>query len=617
MTKRIEIGQLYSHKDEELVAGKSLSLDVDVFMRTRMLVQAASGQGKSHWLRRLAEQLTPIGIKVFVIDHEGEFATLRKGFDFFLAGKGGDLPIDVRTAAVTAHRMLEIGASCVFDLSETFRAHPRDRHTWVKNFIADGLMEAPQHLWRPVVVIVDEAHKYMPEKGESEALDAMISLASDGRKREFCAVYATQRLAKVSKDGAAELLNKLIGGTSLGLDRKRAGEEMGIEPAEIRAFNQEIKTIDRGFFWTLGPAISKDPVLVKIGDTITAPPARGSRAAVPPPPPAKVKAMLVELGDLAKVAEAKVQTEKDLRAKIVDLERQIRSDRATKVQPITATSAPAAAAPRKITAEELYEFIKPAFDVYVESLVAAIGDYQLRLTTTIQRTGFGKMPALDLKHVLSKAAIVFNKAAGSKAPASLERTSGRKGSPGLAQTVSERSTASVPRLPIDDRAEDVVARDGISRPMMLILKALADLEVIGQTKPSRSMVAFLSDASVTSSSFQKNLGALNTRRLITYPDRGHVALTTDGRREAPPAEHKSAEKVFADGLALLTNPQKQLLIALRDAYPETVARPDLAVRAGAAHSSSSFQKNLGSLKTAGLIEYPERGSAKAAEWLFF
>ncbi len=89
-------------------------------------------------------------------------------------------------------------------------------------------MEAPKRLWHPVVVVVDEAHKFAPEKDESEASDAMIALTTDGRKRQFCAVCATQRLGKLSKDAAAELLNVMIGGTVLDIDRKRAAEALGV-----------------------------------------------------------------------------------------------------------------------------------------------------------------------------------------------------------------------------------------------------------------------------------------------------------------------------------------------------------------------------------------------------
>jgi uncharacterized protein len=116
---KIEIGAKHEG------AGARASLDVAVFLRTRMLVQAASGQGKTHMLRRMCEQLFG-HVQIFVIDVEGEFSTLRPTFDFAIIGEGGDAPADVRSAALLAQKLLELRTSAIFDLSEAFRKHPRE-----------------------------------------------------------------------------------------------------------------------------------------------------------------------------------------------------------------------------------------------------------------------------------------------------------------------------------------------------------------------------------------------------------------------------------------------------------------------------------------------------------
>src|SRR5581483_633189 len=60
-------------------AGKDVRIDLDTLLRTRMLIQANSGKGKSFLLRRLAEQLFG-KVQVIILDPEGEFATLREKF---------------------------------------------------------------------------------------------------------------------------------------------------------------------------------------------------------------------------------------------------------------------------------------------------------------------------------------------------------------------------------------------------------------------------------------------------------------------------------------------------------------------------------------------------------
>src|SRR5258707_338635 len=161
---------------------KNIVFDLDVLLRTRGLIQSNSGGGKSWLLRRLAEQAFG-KVQIIIIDPEGEFPTLREKYPFVLVGKGGETPADVRSAALLAHKLLELNASAVCDLYEMSY---KLRHQWVRLFL-EALINAPKNLWHPVLVIVDEAHTFCPEKGkgESEALAAMNDLVSKGRKRGF------------------------------------------------------------------------------------------------------------------------------------------------------------------------------------------------------------------------------------------------------------------------------------------------------------------------------------------------------------------------------------------------------------------------------------------------
>jgi hypothetical protein len=303
--------------------GKIAWLDVDLLLRTRMLIQANSGKGKSWLLRRMAEQLFG-KVQVIIIDPEGEFATLREKYAYVLVGKGGETAAHPRIAALTAQRLLELHASAVCDIYEL---KPPDRHGYVKAFL-DALIDAPKKLWHPVVIILDEAHVYCPEKGagESEASDAVISMATRGRKRGFCLVPATQRLGKLRKDVAAELLNVAIGGTFIDIDRKRAADALGVYgKKEVPTFFNEIRQLERGKFYFLGPAISTERLLVTVGGVETTHPEAGSakHAAEPPPAPDKVRAMLPKLADLPKEAEEKARTEAEFRREIRELRQQV------------------------------------------------------------------------------------------------------------------------------------------------------------------------------------------------------------------------------------------------------------------------------------------------------
>ncbi|SRR5581483_4333695 len=306
--------------------GRDVALDLDTLLRTRLLIQANSGGGKSYALRRILEQAFG-KVQCIVIDPAGEFATLREKFGYVLVGEHGETPADLRSAGLVAEKLLELRASAVCDL---YNLKPADRHAWLKKFLA-AVMNAPKRLWHPVLFVVDEAHKFAPEKGEgeSEAKEEMLSLASDGRKYGFCAIFATQRLAKLDKSAASELLNVMVGPTFMDIDLERAHKALGIVRSDWREFDAQMKTIEPGHFWALGRAISTDRILVRIGGVQTSHPEAGAaaRAAEPPPAPEKVKALLPKLADLPKAAEEKARSEAELRRDIRELKAKL------KVQP--------------------------------------------------------------------------------------------------------------------------------------------------------------------------------------------------------------------------------------------------------------------------------------------
>ena len=306
--------------------GIRFDADLDVILRSNLLVQANSGGGKSWLLRRLIEQ--SFGkVPQIIIDPEGEFSTLRERFDLILVGKDGDTPADVRSASLLAHRLLELGVSAVID---RFEMSPPTRPTWVAIFI-QSLVEAPKKLWRDLIVYIDEAHTLAPEPGhgtsestgEKRCRGALIDLAARGRKRGFGTVAATQRLGKLSKDFAAELKNVMIGQTFIDIDRERAAGCLGMAKADKQGFFKEVKNLPPGSFYAMGRALVLEPTLVTIGGVQTEHPEAGRRQAVPPPPTGKILHLLPQLADLPREAEARIATEKELKDEIARLRKEL------------------------------------------------------------------------------------------------------------------------------------------------------------------------------------------------------------------------------------------------------------------------------------------------------
>ncbi|MGK2911057.1 MAG: helicase HerA domain-containing protein [Sphingobium sp.] len=252
MTAGIEIGT-----DS---AGQSVRMDVEELLATRLLVQGNSGSGKSHLLRRLLEESARL-VQQVVIDPEGDFVTLADHFDHVVIDAGA---YSEREIAALGARIREHRASVVLNL-ESLEV---DAQMKCAALFLNAMFDAPRDHWYPALVVVDEAQMFAPaaagdvsEDARRVSLAAMTNLMCRGRKRGLAGVIATQRLAKLAKNVAAEASNFLMGRTFLDIDMARAADLLGMERRQA----EQIRDLERGRFLALGPAISRRPISVKIG----------------------------------------------------------------------------------------------------------------------------------------------------------------------------------------------------------------------------------------------------------------------------------------------------------------------------------------------------------------
>ena len=124
-----------------------------------------------------------------------------------------------------------------------------------------------------MLVVVDEAQLFaptvageVPDEARKVSLGAMTNLMCRGRKRGLAGIIATQRLAKLAKNVAAEASNFLMGRTFLDIDMARAADLLGMEKRQAEMF----RDLRRGHFMALGPALARRPLAVRIGEVETA-----------------------------------------------------------------------------------------------------------------------------------------------------------------------------------------------------------------------------------------------------------------------------------------------------------------------------------------------------------
>lgn len=245
--------------------GQGVHINVQELLATRLLVQGNSGSGKSHLLRRILEESAAL-VQQIVIDPEGDFVTLADAYSHVVIN-GGDY--NEREIAAMGARIREHRASIVLSLESL---DIEAQMTCAAAFL-NALFDAPREHWFPALVVVDEAQMFAPSVAGDVAdtvrrasLGAMTNLMCRGRKRGLAGAIATQRLAKLAKNVAAEASNFLMGRTFLDIDMARAADLLGMERRQAEA----IRDLERGHFLGLGPAISRRPLSVRIGATHTA-----------------------------------------------------------------------------------------------------------------------------------------------------------------------------------------------------------------------------------------------------------------------------------------------------------------------------------------------------------
>ncbi len=615
--------------------GKNIGLDLDVLLRTHLLIWASTGGGKSWLIRRLAEQVFG-KVPVIIIDKEGEFSTLREKFGFVLVGQGGETPADVRSAKLLAEKLLELRASAVCDLQELKH---ETRHEWVKTFV-NGLVDAPKRLWGPRVVVIDEAHVFCPEKGqgESPAYGAVADLAGVGRKRGIGVVLATQRLSKLSKNATGEMYNQAAGPTARQADRDRAAYEMGISNRpEIKEFSETLRTLERGHFFFQGRAISMDRILVAVAPVETTHPDVGSKnyKAQPPPPPERVKALLPKLKDLPQAAEEKAKTEAEFRSEIRSLKAQLRAAVATSTN--TAKLIPQKVVEKVIDTRAIERAVGPAMKQIAG--FRALLEEAMKMIVKVNAIGFEgtTLKPEEITEVLAATAREVAKLAKQKLTAragqfeTLKRDTNRLlakmknilSQEDIAVDVKVTHTkpfsiaSQAPRALPRPLASQAPPPDGITRRQADILRALAEFEAIGRNEIPRTWVAARAGASHRSSAYGNNLGALRSAGLIEYGANSSVRLSASGRDAVPqiPAP-LSTEEMLESCLKIIGVKQGAILKALHEVYPESLSREEVADRAGSSPLSSAYTNNLGALRSAGMIEYGPGSMVKCADWLF-
>ena len=552
----------------------------------RLAFVGTSGSGKTYAMMTAVERLLERKSKVVMVDPLGVAWGIRlkaNGKDpaypvVIFGGKRPDIAITEQSGRLIGEAIAGMAESAVVDLSE-LGSKAAERRFML------GLLEAMYRnaSGEPFHLIFDEADLWAPQKSlEPQLQNLMENIVRRGRVKGFIPWLITQRPAVISKD----VLSQVDGLVAMKLTAKQDRDALGAwiegqaDRAEQKDFNAKLPAMQRGhgIVWIPGRGVlktAKFPTKQTFDSSRT--PERGETRRT-----AELKP--IDIGKL-KAAIAAIETEK-AKGKAV-----------AKATPTTAAPAPDQAA------------IDRAIALGIEK---ALADARPRIFEEGRRVGHTEGQKEALRSVQAAIAAV------------------RPNEPTLA-ALPPRAAPSAPVTPIratparppatkTSASATAGLPDGfaITKPMQRILDVLAWFESIGMGSQAKDVVAYMAEASATSSSFTNNLGALrNQAGLIDYPAPAEVCLTDLGRQFAVPPERSiSIDDLHRNIKAHLERPQQRILDVLIELYPNAISKVELAERVEASATSSRFTNNLGRMRSLGFIDYPASGQVIATRLLF-
>lgn len=549
--------------------GAPIDVDLDRLIGSHALAIANSGGGKSGLVRRLLET-THGRVPHIVLDPEDELYTLRERYSYVIAGgDGADAPATIAGAADLAQLALRHRFSLIVQMNDLGADAPE----FVARFL-EGLLAAPRELWGPVLVAIDELQRFAPSGGGIASSEAVKDLVFRGRKRGFTLIGASLRITEIDAGVRGMVNNWMLGRVGQTLDRNTMADQLGFSQKEGR---EKLRGIEERHFWGFGPAIAGEPVLFRVSDVETTPVRPGQAKVATPPPPDALREILQGLADTTKP----------------DGQKSGKPGASDKAEVIGGYQRILDGAHRRIA--EL-EAENAALHHDRETL-----DYVARRALEI-----GSRINQDVSALLD----LFDDERA--AEANLHRGDAKPNSAAARVPADDEAAPAdnpVMPLPRPEKATGAASDPSHMPPRRIkIVDALSWLETFLKRKDApRALVAWLADTTPSSSTFEKDLGAMRTAHIVDYPSPGTVSLTGMGRTWARKWESPGSRASLLAAIAAKLPPRRVTI--LRALWDELDARPRswLAAKAGVSVTSSTFEKDLGAMRTLGLIDYPAMG----------
>ncbi|WP_276271955.1 helicase HerA domain-containing protein [Haloarcula litorea] len=181
-------------------AGRSVDIPVVELLTGRGFITGKSGSGKSNTASVVAEKLLDNGFGLLIVDIDGEYYGLKEEYEILHVG--GDEECDIQVteehAGKIASLALEQNVPIILDVSSFLDEEEAEA---LLTAVARQLFAKAKKQKQPFLMLVEECHEWIPEKGSmGEVGKMLIKIGKRGRKHGLGIVGISQRPADVKKD---------------------------------------------------------------------------------------------------------------------------------------------------------------------------------------------------------------------------------------------------------------------------------------------------------------------------------------------------------------------------------------------------------------------------------
>jgi len=207
------------------------------------------GSGKTNTAAVIVEELLSKGVPVIVLDIDGEYWTLRESYDILIISPDdrADIQLNINDklqATRLARALIEAYVPAVIDLSE-----------YGVNEYNDYLVAFLEEIWktsrkyrRPLILVVEEAHEFIPQGHTNPVKRTLVRIALRGRKRGLGLIMISQRSAKVDKDVLSQAEYYILHRVMHPADLRVYKELLPMNPREIEQKVPKLKVGEALFY---------------------------------------------------------------------------------------------------------------------------------------------------------------------------------------------------------------------------------------------------------------------------------------------------------------------------------------------------------------------------------